>query len=120
MGAAILVVLVVVGGLVAGYVGMFRSFALGRRVADLENALRILEQRANRQTVPVPEARAESRPMSPAVAAAPAAPREPVAPSPIPAEPAIRPPQPVPTPIPTAVTPRVAPPAVSAPVPAAA
>lgn len=120
MGAAIFVVLVVVGGLVAGYVGMFRSFSLGRRVADLENALRILEQRANRQTVPAPDVRGESRPMSPAVAAAPAVPREPVAPPPIPAEPVVTPPRPVPPQIPPPATPRVEPPAVSAPVPAAA
>jgi uncharacterized membrane protein len=123
MGAAILVALVVVGGLVAGYVGMFRSFSLGRRVADLENALRILEQRANRQTVPTPETRA----VSPAVPVLPAAQREPVAPPPMPAEPVSPPrepvvtaPRPVPTPIPAPVTARVEPPAVPSPAPATA
>lgn len=120
MGAAILVVLVVVGGLVAGYVGMFRSFSLGRRVADLETALRILEQRADRQTVPAPEARGESRPVSPAVAAAPAAPREPAAPPPMPAEPVVTPPRPLPAPLPAPATAHVAPPVVSSPVPATA
>ena len=72
MGAAILLGLVVLGGLVAGYVGMFRSFALGRRVDELENALRILEQRANRQTVPPPARAPESA--APVRAAVPPAP----------------------------------------------
>lgn len=120
MGAAILGMLVVVGGLVAGYVGMFRSFSLGRRVADLENALRILEQRANRQTVPAPETRAESPPAAAAVAAVPAASTEPVAPPPIPAEPVVTAPRPLPTPIPAPVTARVETPAPPTPAPVTA
>ena len=93
MGAAILVVLVVVGGLAAGYISMFRSFALGRRVDELENALRILEQRANRQTVP-PPARAPESAAAPAVSAPPG-PVEPAKGGPVPtAAPSAPPPSP--------------------------
>ncbi|NLV39630.1 MAG: DUF2339 domain-containing protein [Candidatus Hydrogenedentes bacterium] len=116
MGAAILLALVVVGGLVAGYVGMFRSFSLGRRVKELEDALRILEQREDRQTVPAPETRAESPPAS----SAPAAQRAPIAPPPMPAEPVVTGPRPVPTPPPAPVTVRVETPATLPPAPVTA